>query len=53
MAAKYILALGAMVFLAAAGNRMIRTRQAQGAARTWLLMALIFAVVSTWLFMEN
>ena len=50
MAAKYILALGAVIFLAAAGNRMIRTRRVQGATRTWLVMALIFGAVSAWLF---
>lgn len=49
MAAKYILgALGA-VFLLAAGIRLARDHGKVGpAARTWLIIGVIFAAVSAW-----
>ena len=51
MPAKYILAVFAIGFLAAA---VLRGRAARGRphpqTRTWLLVAMIFAVVSGWLF---
>lgn len=46
MAAKYILAALAVVFLVAAITRGPRTPQ----GRIWLRVAAIFAVVSAWLF---
>ena len=50
VAAKYILSILAVIFLAAAATRMIRTHSgADAAARTWLTIAVIFAVVSGWL----
>jgi hypothetical protein len=51
VAAKYILAVLAVVFLAAAFVRMSRgggTGHPQ--TRTWLTLAVIFAAVSAWLF---
>jgi EamA domain-containing membrane protein RarD len=49
MAAKYILAVLAVVFLAAAAIRGFRGPQ----ARTWLLVAAIFTAVSLWLFSKG
>jgi EamA domain-containing membrane protein RarD len=46
MAAKYILAVLAVLFLLAAATRQFRGPQ----ARTWLLVAGIFTAVSLWLF---
>ena len=46
MAAKYILATLAVVFLLAALTRGPRSPQ----GRTWLLIAAIFGIVSSWLF---
>jgi DMSO reductase anchor subunit len=46
MLAKYILAALAVVFLLAAVIRGPRTPQ----GRTWLLIAAIFGIVSSWLF---
>jgi hypothetical protein len=50
MAAKYILALLSVAFLAAAARRLARDGKLHPQSRTWLLIAIIFAVVSTWLF---
>jgi hypothetical protein len=52
MAAKYILAAFATVFLAAALRRMLRRGDgiSHPQTRTWLLIASIFAVISAWLF---
>jgi uncharacterized membrane protein HdeD (DUF308 family) len=51
MAAKYILAVLAVVFLIAAIVRLARTGgRNHPQTRTWLLIAAIFAVVSAWLF---
>ena len=46
MFAKYILLAMAIIFLIAALTRGPRTIQ----GRTWLLIAAIFGIVSTWLF---
>lgn len=50
MAAKYILALLSVLFLFAAGRRRMRNRQPHPQTRTWLIVAVIFAAVSVWLF---
>ena len=50
MAARFILAALAIVFALAAVIRMARNgAAAQPQARIWLLVAAIFAAVSTWL----
>lgn len=49
MAARYILGLLAIVFLTLGSVRSIRDRQIGPAARTWLLIGLIFGIVSAWL----
>ena len=50
MAAKYILALLAVVFLAAALLRLSREGfRLRPASRTWLTVAVIFGAVSGWL----
>jgi hypothetical protein len=51
MAAKYILALLSVAFLAAGARRLSRDAgKLHPQSRTWLLVGTIFAVVSTWLF---
>ena len=51
MNAKYILAVLAVIFVIAALRRFGRdSRHFDGQSRTWLLIALIFAVVSAYLF---
>jgi hypothetical protein len=50
MAAQYILAVLAAVFLLATLIRLARDSGRIGpASRTWLIVAIIFAVVSAWL----
>jgi EamA domain-containing membrane protein RarD len=49
MAAKYILALIALILVIAAATRGFAGPQ----ARTWLLVAGIFTAVSTWLFIRG
>ena len=50
IAAKYILAVLAAVFLLAAAVRYVRDNRRVGpASRTWLLIAIIFSLVSLWL----
>jgi DMSO reductase anchor subunit len=49
MLAKYILATLAIIFLLAAVTRGPRTPQ----GRTWLLIAVIFGIVSSWLFAKG
>lgn len=49
MLAKYILLTLAVIFLFAALTRGPRTIQ----GRTWLLIAAIFGIVSTWLFVKG
>ena len=52
MAAKYILAALAVVFLlAGAVSRTTGGPAAQ--SRTWLIVGTIFALVSTWLFLKK
>lgn len=54
MAAKYILAVLAAVFLALASVRIIRNRaQITPASRTWLTIGIIFALVSGYLWMSG
>lgn len=50
MAAKYILAALAVVFLVLALTAVPRRRSGQ--ARTWMLIAVIFGVVSAYLFSQ-
>jgi hypothetical protein len=51
VAAKYILAALAAAFLAAALIRLLRGGGiAHPQTKTWLLIAVIFAAVSSWLF---
>ena len=51
MAAKFILAGLALAFLMAGAVRLVgETTRAQG--RTWLLIGVIFGVVSAWLFYQ-
>jgi len=49
MIAKYILLLLAIVFLFASITRGPRTPQ----GRTWLLIAIIFGIVSSWLLVRG
>jgi DMSO reductase anchor subunit len=49
MTAKYILAVLALAFLIAALTRGPRSPQ----GRTWLLIACIFGIVSSWLFAKG
>jgi len=49
MAAKYILAALSVLFLVLTFARRARAPQ----ARTWLLIAIIFAIVSAWLFYQR
>jgi hypothetical protein len=54
MAAKYILAALAAVFLAMALVRMVSDRaNSHPQTRTWLLIGLIFGTVSAWLWMRG
>ncbi len=51
MAAKYILAVAAVVFLAAGAlRRGGHAPAARAQSHTWLLIGVIFAIVSVWLF---
>jgi uncharacterized membrane protein HdeD (DUF308 family) len=52
VAAKYILAVLAVGFLVAGLTRLMRGTQ-HPQSRTWLLIAGIFAVVSTWLWLRS
>jgi hypothetical protein len=50
MAAKYILGVLSVVFLGLGGTRLARDAGRFGpASKTWLLVGVIFAVVSVWL----
>ena len=54
MAAKYILAGLAIVFITLAARRMAQQPGAPaGQARTWLLVGAIFGAVSVWLFVRG
>ena len=55
MAAKYILAALAIVFLVLAAARLVRPLTGTGMhpqAKVWLLIGAIFAVVSVYLFLQ-
>ena len=52
MATKYIFPVLAAIFLAAALRRITRTgNRSDPAARTWLIIGVIFAAVGTWLWL--
>jgi uncharacterized membrane protein HdeD (DUF308 family) len=54
MAAKYILALLSVMFLVAGVRRVVRDGgNLHPQSRTWLLIAVIFAIVSGWLFVRG
>ncbi|MEP7306570.1 MAG: hypothetical protein ABJA98_13720 [Acidobacteriota bacterium] len=54
MAAKYILAVLAVTFLAAAIMRMSRGGGvSHPQTRTWLLVGVLFSAVSVWLFFQG
>jgi hypothetical protein len=54
MAAKYILAALSVVFLLFAVTRMAQGGgAAHPQARTWILVGVIFALVSAWLFYQG
>ena len=54
MSAKYILAGLAMVFLIAAIRRLLRDAGSfNGQSRTWLMIAVMFGAVATWLFVTQ
>jgi hypothetical protein len=49
MLAKYILAVLAVLFLAAAGTRALGGGLSHPQTKTWLLVGVIFGAVSAWL----
>ena len=52
MGAKYVLAILAVVFAAAAILRVVRDGgRVSAASRTWLIVTMIFALVSSWLWL--
>lgn len=54
MAAKYILAALAVIFLVLAVSRITRGgHAAHPQIKTWLLIAVIFGAVSAWLFYQG
>ena len=54
MATKYILLALAVLFFALAVRRIIRTGTlSHPQSRTWLIIAVIFAAVSAWLFSQG
>lgn len=53
MAARYILGCLAVVFLIAAAARSIREGKLGPAARTWLLIGVIFGLVSVWSWLSS
>ena len=54
MAAKYILAAAACAFLLAAAVRLARDGgRPHPQSRTWLMVAVIFGIVSAWLFSQS
>ncbi len=53
MAARYILAVVSVIFLALAGRNVARGRGvSHPQTRTWLVVGVIFAGVCAWLFLE-
>jgi hypothetical protein len=53
MAAHYVLGCLAVVFLVLGGLRSFRDRKVGPAARTWLLIGVIFAIVSAWIWLSG
>jgi hypothetical protein len=53
VAAKYILAVLAVAFVAAALMRLSRGGISHPQTKTWLLVGVIFAAVSAWLFSQG
>ena len=54
MASKYIFPILAAIFLGAALKRMTRTgNRSDPAARTWLIIGVIFAAAGTWLWLTS
>ena len=54
VAAKYILALLSVVFFIAAIRRLARDGgRLNGQSRTWLMIAVMFGAVATWLFVTQ
>jgi len=53
MEARYILGALAVVFLIAGLSRVRRLGLAHPQARTWLLVAVVFALISTWLSIQG
>ena len=53
MGAKYILAVLSLAFFFASIARVMRDRTLTGQSRTWLMIAVIFGAVSTWLFLTQ
>jgi hypothetical protein len=54
MVARYILPVVSAIFLLAAVIRLVRNSGHIGpASKTWLLVAVIFAVVSAWLWIQG
>ena len=54
MATKYILGGLAILFLALAVMRLVRDGgRIHGQSQTWLIIGVIFAVVSAWLFAQQ
>ena len=54
MATNYILLALALIFFLLAVGRIVRTRTlSHPQSRTWLIIAVIFAAVSAWLFSQE
>lgn len=54
MGAKYILALLAIIFFIAAVRRLLRDGgHLNGQSRTWLMIAVMFGGVASWLFLTQ
>ena len=53
MPAHYILGLLAVVFLALGSLRSVRDGQVGPAARTWLMIGVIFGVVTVWTWLSG
>jgi hypothetical protein len=53
MAARDILGLLAVVFLVAGGLRAVREGRVGPAARTWLMIGVIFGTVSVWTWLSG
>jgi hypothetical protein len=53
MLTKYILAALSVVFLALALVRTASGTRSRGQVRTWLIIGILFGVVSAWLFYQE